>query len=108
LIYAQVVKVRAHSRVVEVERKVVFGDPEALTDLLTTLPTSKTINTSFIERHNLTQRQSNRRLTRRTNGFSKVGCNIESSTTGLIDRLAQPYRERGPPFLPGKNPGPFV
>jgi IS1 family transposase len=71
LLYAQVVKQREHGSVVAVTTKVVFGDVEAITARLHTSLTSTTINTSFVERENFTLRQSNRRLTRKTSGFSK-------------------------------------
>ena len=71
LLYAQVVKVRAHGRVQAVHTKVVFGTREAIAEQLAHSAVSQTINTSFVERDNLTQRQSNRRLTRKSNGFSK-------------------------------------
>jgi len=71
LAYAQVVKKREQGRVVEVSSKIVFGTPEQVAACLAVSPVSQTINTSFVERDNLTWRQNNRRLTRRSNGFSK-------------------------------------
>jgi hypothetical protein len=66
-----VVKRRQKGRVVEVTRKIVFGDADAIDRELAASSTSTTITTSFVERDNLTWRQHNRRLTRKTTAFSK-------------------------------------
>jgi IS1 family transposase len=57
--------------VVAIDHTVVFGDDQRIAECLALLPTSVTINTSFVERENLTFRQHNRRLPRKTNAFSK-------------------------------------
>jgi hypothetical protein len=56
---------------VHVSTQVVFGTPEAVAARVASAPVSATVNTSFVKRDNLTQRQSNWRFTRRTNGFSE-------------------------------------
>jgi IS1 family transposase len=71
LLYAQVVKQRQGGRVVQVTKKVIFGSPEAIQACLALSTTSQTINTSFIERNNLTCRQCNGRLSRKVLSFSK-------------------------------------
>jgi IS1 family transposase len=71
LLYAQVVKERAGGRVASVTHKVVFGEAARIEALLQASPASTTINTSFVERDNLTCREHNRRLTRKTTAFSK-------------------------------------
>ena len=71
LLYAQVVKQRERGRVVAVTSRVVFGEAAAVAARLASLPTSRAINTSDVERDNLSLRQHSRRLTRKTTGFSK-------------------------------------
>lgn len=72
LLYAQVVQHRTRDRMVEVTTKVVSViDRASRPGWRQALPISTTINTSFVERENLTPRQYNRRLTRKTNAFNK-------------------------------------
>ena len=69
--YAQVVKRRKGGRVVHVTTTILFGSEEAVQERLAASPVSQTINTSFVERNNLTCRQSNGRLARKVLSFSK-------------------------------------
>ena len=71
LLYAQVIKQRRKGRIVGIRTAIIFGTPDVVVARLAQSPVSQTINTSFVERDNLTQRPQNRRLTRRTTGFSK-------------------------------------
>ena len=65
-LYAQVIKTRRHDRVVRVDRRTVIGAVWRFDDALTRSEDSSTVNTSFIERLNLTIRQSSAYLGRRT------------------------------------------
>jgi IS1 family transposase len=59
--YAQVIKMRAEGRLKKVFKRIIFGKNID----------AKMISTSYIERHNLTCRQDNNRISRKTIGFSK-------------------------------------
>jgi IS1 family transposase len=69
--YVQVVKTRNNGRVVKVETKLVFGTQEKVDEILSNCTVSNSINTAFVERSNLTSRQCNKRLARKTIAFSK-------------------------------------
>ena len=71
LVYATVEKVRKKGRVVEILTRVVFGTMAAVAAALAGLRVSRSINTSFIERQNATDRHHNARKSRKTYRFSK-------------------------------------
>lgn len=70
--YATVRKTRQKGRVTEVVRTLVFGLAHVLAELLGRSLVSSTINTSFVERHNATDRGQNARKARKTYCFSKT------------------------------------
>jgi hypothetical protein len=67
LLYAQVDKRREQGRVVEVRRRIIFGARDIINKVLG----GQQINTAYVERDNLTSRQSNGRLVRKTLSHSK-------------------------------------
>jgi len=68
LLYAQVIKHQRRRRTVEVERRMLVGEEGEYRKRLKTGGLSGQINTSFVERLNLTIRQNVSKLTRRTWG----------------------------------------
>jgi IS1 family transposase len=69
--YATVHKTRKKGRVVEVAKRVIFGTAATLEKALVNSGVSRTVNTSFVERHNGTDRNRNAREVRKTYCFSK-------------------------------------
>lgn len=69
--YATVHKLRKKGRVIKVERRVVFGTQRAVKSVLRSSTASRSINTSFVERINGTDRHRNKRKARDTLCFSK-------------------------------------
>jgi len=69
--YAKVCKKRRHGRIIEVVQRVVFGDPEEVMKLLGA-DSGGSINTAYIERLNLTIRNSLARFVRKTMNCSKI------------------------------------
>lgn len=71
LTYATVEKRREKGRVVEIVTRVVFGTMAAVTAALARSKVSRSINVSFLERQNGTDRHHNARKVRKTYTFSK-------------------------------------
>ncbi len=67
LLYAQIDKQREHGRVVDVQRRILIGKAKPILRILQ----GQQINTAYVERDNLTSRQSNGRLVRKTLSHSK-------------------------------------
>ena len=65
------IKTRRNGRVTKVDRRMIIGDKRDFEKALLNSEDSETLNTSFIERLNLTIRQSTSYLTRRTTCFAR-------------------------------------
>lgn len=77
--YLQIIKKREGSKLVSVTSKVIYGDPEEVKKRLGE-------HTAYVERTNLTSRQMNGRLVRKTLSFSKEVRFLKAAST-LEDAL---------------------
>ncbi|SVB81706.1 uncharacterized protein METZ01_LOCUS234560 [marine metagenome] len=79
-LYATVHKTRRKGRVVQVEPRLQFGCEEPLAEALSLSPVRHTVNPSFLERFNGTDRHRNSRKNRKTYRFSKDWDHHNAST----------------------------
>jgi hypothetical protein len=80
LCYATVCKKREKGRVVEVTKRLVYGAALVLACWLSRSLASATVNTSFVERNNATDRGQNSRKARKTYAFSKEARTHDAAT----------------------------
>ncbi len=78
-VYTQVIKTRRKDRVIKVERRLIHGTKEQLEEALLNSENSWTINTSFIERQNLTIRRGNSYLQRKTDSHAREPNHLDGS-----------------------------
>jgi len=92
--YATVHKTRDNGKVVKVDRNIIFGDPKVINQIIEESKISSRINTSFIERANLTLRNHNRKLTRKTICFAKIKQALEAQTNIVVTYyyFSKPHR----------------
>jgi hypothetical protein len=92
--YATVHKEREKGRVVSIVTAVVMGTRAAVAGALERSSASRTINTSFLERHHLTDRHHNARKSRKSYRFSKDWRMHEAMTyfTKYSYNFCQPVR----------------
>ena len=92
--YAQVDKRRQGGRVVEVRRRMVFGQADDMAVIIQADGCGTEVNTADVERNNLTMRQSVGRLVRKALSFSKnvhfLQRHIDLDDT--IDNFVKPHR----------------
>jgi hypothetical protein len=83
----QVTKHRSGGRLIGITYRVVYGDQKEVRDLMG-------LNTAYVERTNLTSRQMNGRMVRKTLSFSKDGEMLEASCAweDCIYNLTQPVK----------------
>lgn len=113
--YATVHKERKDGRVVKVTTRVVFGTLVAVLAALAASLVSKVVNTVFVERHNGSDRNRNRRKVRKTCCFSKDWVVHEAMTyftmysynfcwpvrTLRVQVAAKQYQQRTPAMAAG-------
>ena len=76
-LYGQVLKTRRHDRIIQVDRRARLGAAWRFAQALTNSEDSSTLNTSFIERLNLTIRQGSAYLSRRTLAHARSAATLE-------------------------------
>jgi hypothetical protein len=107
-VYSQVIKYQRRRKTLEAERRVLVGEANSYADRLRQAGLSGRINTSFVEKLNLTVRQCISKLTHRTWGSAKytpelvehlewwrVYYHYVRQHESLEEEMAQPGKRKG-------------